>query len=137
MNFQMMKECISPIAKRRKLELVVLFGSVARGKTNKFSDIDIAIRARQKISYTAQVEIEYEICKVLGRGDVEVVNLKDASPLLLSFIAKEGVALYEAEAGVFDKFQIYAMRAYFEAQPLIKLGKDQFHKHLLNYAYSQ
>lgn len=129
-----MKERIIPIVKSHGIDLVVLFGSAARGKTNKFSDIDIAIRSKRNLSYIAQASIEYEICKALGRGDVEIVNLKDASPLLLSFIAKEGIVLYEAEAGVFDNFQIYAMRAYFEAQPLIKLGKDQLRKHLLKYA---
>ncbi|TAN33001.1 nucleotidyltransferase domain-containing protein [Patescibacteria group bacterium] len=124
------KTAIKKAAKQAGLDFVVLFGSAARGKTHKYSDIDIAVKTKGPISYYEEAGLRENFCHIFGRGDVEVVNARGASPLLMLQIGRDGVPLYEDKVGEFAKFRMYAFKRYVEAKPLYELRHKQLQKFL-------
>ncbi len=96
------------------LKLLVLFGSRARGDNFPSSDWDFALlfdeELRQQYEpsggwncYRSWVVLQ----RVLGLGDDEMdwIDLKNASDLLAHKIARDGVVIYESEAGLFEQFR--------------------------------
>lgn len=82
---------IIEIAKKYKVEKVILFGSRARGDHTRASDIDLAVSGGDKTGFTLDVK---ETTSTLL--DFDVVDLN--SPVqkeLLTCIYKEGIVLYE------------------------------------------
>ena len=131
MNLMIKREEMAKIAEKYGLNLLVLFGSQATGKTHPMSDVDIGYTANEQLELKTRFEIEREISKVLGRDDVELVDLQRISPLMKKIIADEGVMLYERESGMFELFCIYAFKLYVETKPLRELR----YQSLINFAY--
>jgi predicted nucleotidyltransferase len=74
-----------------------LFGSVARGQAQAHSDLDVAVyvesEALTRPGFGLSAEIASELSRALGRDDVDVVILNQASPLLYRCVLKDGVRL--------------------------------------------
>lgn len=102
---------IENIAVARGLDLVVLFGSTARGTEHRASDIDIAVFARKPTSISLVAE---EIGDCFGRNDVEVADLSGASPFLMRAVAEDGIALYESKRDFFAEWKVYARNVWFD-----------------------
>ncbi|MFH1188023.1 MAG: nucleotidyltransferase domain-containing protein [bacterium] len=115
------KPKIKKIAKRHKFSLVLLFGSQATGKTHANSDVDIAFVSEKYLRPSDAAKIQFEISQKLKIKNLELVDLKNATPLLLNQIAKKSVLLYEKEQSVFASFKIYGFKRFMEAKDLLKL----------------
>ncbi len=122
----MNSERIKEIALQYNLDLVILFGSQARGNTHKHSDIDIAIKADHKLSLTELVRLQSEFYRVFERSDVEIVDLQNASPILLREISREGKVLYARVGDEFARLRMYTFKIFVETKPL----REYQHKHL-------
>ena len=118
MEIEAIKPQIAEIARKHKLDLVVLFGSQARGKTHPKSDVDIGYIGPKSFDMNASFKAEGEISHLLKREDVEFVNLRRVSPLMKKVVCDEGAVLYERESGVFTLFKLYALKMYAETKPL-------------------
>ncbi len=96
------------------LKLLVLFGSRARGDHFPSSDWDFALL------FDEELRQQYEpgggwncyrswsvLQRIFGLGDDEMdwIDLKNASDLLAHGIARDGVAIYESEPGLFEQFR--------------------------------
>lgn len=88
--------------------LVVLFGSAARGEA-RAEDLDIGILARGRLD---TVDATNRLTRALGLQEVDVADLGRADPLLAALVARDGLALYEAEAGEFTRFASLAARRF-------------------------
>ena len=88
--------------------LIVLFGSAARGD-RVHHDIDLAILPRERLDL---VDLTNRFTRRLGTQHIDLVDLGRADPLLLMFVAQEGVPLYEAEPGQFARFVSLAARRF-------------------------
>lgn len=86
------REQVEEVAVRHGLELVLLFGSRARGRTHAKSDTDIAILARERLPFSVIDAIARDLRPVFG-SDVDVVDLQAAPPLLAGRIARDGKLL--------------------------------------------
>lgn len=73
--------------------LVVLYGSTARGAVAS-RDIDLAILPRGDLDL---VDVTNRLTRRLGTQDIDLVDLRPADPLLLKFVPREGLPLYEAD----------------------------------------
>ena len=109
---------IGEIARKYGLDLVVLFGSQATGRTHPKSDVDIGYTASQRLALETQFKIETDISRLLGRGDIEFVDLRRVSPTMKKIVADEGVALYERLPGTFVSFCVYAFKLHVETKSL-------------------
>ncbi|HJW83261.1 MAG TPA: nucleotidyltransferase domain-containing protein [Anaerolineae bacterium] len=103
------------VARRYKLDLIILFGSQAKGRASEGSDIDVAVRARRRRWGDADWELGLvsDLAAALeSGGEIDVAFLNGADPVLLFEVASDGVPLFEAEPAGFAQFCSYAARRY-------------------------
>ena len=108
-------EKLKEVARRYDLDLIVLFGSWAKGRARKDSDVDVAVRARKRRWGDAEWELGLvsDVADALeSSGEVDVAFLNGADPLLLFEVASDGLPLFEAEPAGFAQFCSYAARRY-------------------------
>ena len=100
---------------------VYLFGSTAKGKENRFSDVDIAILFDSNVpegQYTQKcLTIMNNVSRVLNR-DVDVVVLNRASSFLKFQIIKNGLRIYERLGRTKRHFEAKAIMEYFDFLPI-------------------
>ena len=83
-------------ADRDDVMFAYLFGSAARGDVGPLSDIDIAVMCDD-----CETRIQWDLMELLGREDIDVVNLKTLrNQRLIKDIVIEGVVLKEGERRV-------------------------------------
>lgn len=95
------------------IQLLVLFGSRARGTAEQSSDWDFAFLCdeEQRKQYESDGFGFLRIWGILqdiyhlGDGQIDAVEMKDCSDLLAHYIAKEGKVLYERAPGIFETFR--------------------------------
>lgn len=126
MDMERLRETMRTVAGDEELELVVLFGSSARGG-EKTRDLDLAVRANTTID---PVALTNRLHRALGRSDVDLVDLRRADPLLLFVVAREGIPLYEAEPGTFARFQNLAARRYYDTAHFREMEHRELHDRL-------
>ena len=93
----------------------MLFGSVATGKVNKKSDIDLAFLFDKPIDMLA---LTNRVIRLLRTDNIDVIDLRRASPLLKYSAVRHGKPLYEREPGMFNEFYSLAFRMYVDTKKL-------------------
>jgi len=86
------KEKVVPILQRYGASRAGVFGSVARGKMHRRSDIDILVELGDDLSLLDVVRINREIEQALGRK-VDLVEYETIKPLLKERILTEEVRI--------------------------------------------
>jgi uncharacterized protein len=107
-------EAVATVAERAGLDLVILFGSAARGRLRRESDVDIAVRFTQgKPGFETEARVAGELHEALRPPrELDLVVLNGASPLLLIQVAAEGTVLYAVSLETWPLFRIYARRRF-------------------------
>lgn len=136
MNFEAYKPKIAEIAKKHGLDLVVLFGSQATGKTHKESDIDIAYSSDKKLTFDEEIKANSELIDIFKRDDVQLVNIRKTPPLLMKRIVDDAVVLYEREKSVFDSVFVLAQRMFEEAAALFDLRRHYLEQKIEEYKHA-
>lgn len=113
------KRKIAQLAVSHNLNLVILFGSQATGRTHEKSDIDIAVLSRVNIN---KQRIALEFDEIFRRDDIEVTDLSKASPTLMREIVSDGQMLYEAHPDLFFRWKLYAIKIWMETSWLRSLA---------------
>ena len=106
---------LAPLFADKALELVVLFGSSAGGRLHKGSDIDVGFLFDRSADV---MDLTNRVTRMLGRDNVDVVDLRRASPLLMYAAAQKGIALYERKPGSFTRFYSLSYRMYVDTKKL-------------------
>lgn len=136
MNIEDIKPKIAEIAEKHGLNLVVLFGSQATGKTHKESDIDIAYAGDKKLTFDEEIQVNSDLVDSFKRDDVQLVNIRKASPLLMKQIVDHAVVLYERERNIFNSIYILAQRMFEDAVTLFDLRRHYLDYKLKEYKYA-
>jgi len=101
--------------------VVYLFGSQIKDKSNKYSDIDIAILFDDKVKeekYTdKQIAIINNLSSVLSR-EIDAIVLNRAPLFLKYHILKEGIKIYEKPDREQHDFEAKAIVEYFDFLPI-------------------
>lgn len=125
------KPQIKELSEKYGLKLVILFGSQVTGRTHKESDFDIAFTADKLMGLRETAEILFDFTKELKVGsNIELINLKNASPLLLKQIAMNSLIMYEKEPHLYNLFKIYAIKRYMEERKFLKFKDLSLNKFL-------
>ena len=119
------KNSLKKIAKKYKLNFIVLFGSQAQGFVHSGSDFDFAYSSQAPLSYQKEFDFIKELVHIFQNPEIDLINLKDASPLLAKEVAFKGKLLVEIVPHSFAYFQMYAYKMFNEIKPLLIL-KDKF-----------
>jgi uncharacterized protein len=117
-------EKIKQLAIKYDLSLVILFGSQATEETHKGSDVDIAYISDRALSLTEEGALIVDLMPVVRSHDVDLANIRNASPLLLYEIVRSGIVLYEKTPSSFLSLYTYAFRVYEETRPLFELRSE-------------
>ncbi|RKY69030.1 MAG: nucleotidyltransferase [Candidatus Latescibacterota bacterium] len=97
----MIEELKNFFEKYNEVKLVYLFGSYAKGETNKLSDIDIAVyldeRLSKKDKFRLQLKLISELSSLLKTDKIDLIIMNE-TPLLLNYnIIKDGIILKSEE----------------------------------------
>lgn len=99
------------IIEKYKLELFIVFGSYAENKNNSASDLDLAFKSTADLGQQKEIELLNELSQFYQRGDIDLVNIDKAEPVLKIEIAKRGKLLSGSQKE-FERFSIYAAAIY-------------------------
>ena len=103
------------------VDLLIVFGSRARGDARPDSDWDIGYLANE----TADVPgLLARLVEALDNDRVDLVDLRSAGGLLRYRAAREGRLAYEAAADLFDRYRLDAARFWCDNAPLFERGYD-------------
>lgn len=122
------------IARELHIKLALLFGSRVTGKIHKESDVDIAILTKNNIGPMELARLTFLLSEKLKIGNIELVDLRLATPFLLKQIALKSILLYEDNKGRFQNFQVFCFKLYMETKPLYDLRAKSLNNYLKNYA---
>lgn len=95
------------------IQLLIMFGSRARGTAGAQSDMDIAVLSNHKLSFEEKGAVGTYAAKKAGASEdaVDVVDIWAAPPLLQHAIAQEG-KLLEGDPQAFLRFRVLAWKRY-------------------------
>lgn len=93
--------------------LVILFGSRAAGTAGARSDTDIAVLADCALTAAEYADISAKVAAQLGvhEDTIDIVELRDASPLLQREVAENGKLLW-GDPRDFVRFRALAWKRY-------------------------
>ena len=115
---------IEELAGKYHLSLVLLFGSRATGKVHARSDFDIAYLSKEPLDLMDEARLLCDLMPIFRSDKVDLVNLKKAPPLLMKHIFDSHQILFCADNAQYFSYQMYALRRYDEAKPLLDLRSD-------------
>jgi predicted nucleotidyltransferase len=106
---------IDELCTKKNIIALILFGSVARGQSRQFSDIDLCIITRTDIAESERVDI-----LSYGSGKIDVSLFHDL-PLTIRFrILKEGKILFCNDYLYLHRITAATVREYLDCAPLIR-----------------
>ncbi|MBI3443030.1 MAG: nucleotidyltransferase domain-containing protein [Candidatus Sungbacteria bacterium] len=111
---------VAHVGVRHHLDLVILYGSYAKGTQAGDSDLDIAILRREDVKAQEFMDIVGELSVAIGEGvseGIDLVLLAHADPLLRRLIARDGLLLYGDTAN-YTEFKALAFRDFMESEDL-------------------
>ena len=103
----------------RGLDLLMLFGSRARGDAHTRSDWDFGFLASPDVDIPAFLSA---LVEATGSDRVDLVDLSRASGVLRFRAARDGQVLHERTPGVGDEFRLEAARFWCDMAPILERG---------------
>jgi uncharacterized protein YutE (UPF0331/DUF86 family)/predicted nucleotidyltransferase len=109
------------------IEMVILFGSQAKGLARPDSDIDLGILlAKHPISVEEELQLCMDLVGAVQTGKVDMVILNHADPFLCYEAACHGIAIYEGNPSTFDHFKVMVFKRFADTEPLRQLNDLYF-----------
>lgn len=126
---------LAKLAGQSGLKMILIFGSRAGGKHRPDSDLDVGVWIADKAldRYTPSGRQDLRnlfagLADALKTGNLHLVILNRASPLLLFEAASTGVPIYEAEPGCFTEFCVLAAKKHWDNYPVYKMEEVYLQK---------
>ncbi len=104
------------------LDLLLLFGSRARGDSHPGSDWDFGYFAGTELD---PYDLLARLALLLGTDRIDLVNLNRVNGLLRFRAASEGKTLFESRKGVFERFAVEAISYWCDMGPIIRAGYEE------------
>lgn len=110
------------------VELLVRFGSTARGTARAGSDVDLAVKMEPGRT-ASKLDLLYQFGGMFGDREIDLVVLTiDTDPVLLFEIFSQGRPLYEARSGLFDAERLRALKLFYDTGKLRAFREDYLKK---------
>ncbi|NCO42801.1 MAG: hypothetical protein COZ06_34255 [Armatimonadetes bacterium CG_4_10_14_3_um_filter_66_18] len=127
------------VASRYELDLIVLFGSYAKGRAHDDSDVDLAVRTTRP-DYGArgpeeEARWEMDLFADLGGAvaapeGIDLVLLNRADSTLLFEVAREGAPLFQTDRDAFHRFRSLAARRFYDDAKHRRWGREELGRRL-------
>ena len=94
------RETVTAVLADHPVVVGLLFGSQARDEATAASDIDVAVAFEESDSgqFRARLRLGTDLALALGRDDVDVVDLRSASPALVRAVFRDGERLVGSDS---------------------------------------
>ncbi len=127
MNIESIRERIigSGIIERYRIHYIILFGSVARNKAWRFSDIDIAVKGDFDFDEFLELVADFE--DVLGEN-VSVVDVRCDDVVLLYEVFSHGKLIYCRDKTEYLEDKMRAIKLFIDFKQVL----DKFYGRILN-----
>lgn len=112
------KNLVEEAAQKYSLELILLFGSRASGRSHRESDFDVAYLGQNDLSLQKEAELIIDLSHVFKNENIDLVNLKKAPPLLAYAVFQNARVIYEKRPLLYASQRVYAFKKYVESKPL-------------------
>ena len=106
---------VEQIAQEYSLDLIVMFGSRARGQSIGSSDTDIAVRGSRELARDDELRIAAALDAFFP--NVDLCDIRKASPLLLGAIGQDAKLIYQQRESLLEEFKIFAWNQYMDFKP--------------------
>lgn len=112
------KRLISDCAKKYSgLRFLLLFGSRTQGQARPESDWDFGYVAHREFD---SMPLYTDLLLILESNQVDLVDLNRASGLLRYRAVKDGLLLFEAQKGEYEKFWLQVLNFWCDVSPLLQ-----------------
>ncbi|OGC04349.1 hypothetical protein A3H38_03105 [candidate division WOR-1 bacterium RIFCSPLOWO2_02_FULL_46_20] len=103
------------------LALLYVYGSLARNRMNKLSDVDVAfLKLADKLDLNEYLVILEGLQKIFEREDIDLTDLHGAPPVLKSRILKHGKLIFSANEKCLARFRYKTIIDYLYSSHLRK-----------------
>lgn len=124
------KDIPSGIIEKYGISLLMLFGSYADGSNHPNSDLDLAYLSKDILSRERELTLLEELLKHYQKNELDLVNLRKASPALKLEVATKGKLIYGTEVELLS-FQLYASGRYADSK-FLRLERENYLKKRLS-----
>ena len=115
-----MEQKIAGIGKKYKLRLAVIYGSYAKDKSHKASDLDIAVLGKKELDFKTVLELYSEFSDVFRGKEIDIKSLHRVDPFFRYQVMRDSILIY-GEPLEYHNFKAYAFRAYMDSRDLLRL----------------
>lgn len=126
----LIREGLPAVLKNRPVKAAYLYGSVARGVSRGFSDIDIALVLSEPLPPYETLMLELEIQGALealkGLKNLDVRSINGAPLRVRGQILQEGILVYERDREARVAFEAYTRRVYLDFLPTVRRLESAF-----------
>ncbi len=125
----MNNEALQKYCHESGIELLVLFGSAARGAVQPDSDVDIALKMNKGIA-VSKLDLIYNLGQLFDDREIDLVILSiNTDPVLLYEIFAHGKPLFEGKSDIFAEERLRAFKLYFDTEKLRRLQAEYLRKY--------
>lgn len=104
------------------LDVVYLYGSVARGDLREDSDVDLGLLCTESADagfFGVRSRVEDDLEHILGRP-VQAIVLDTAPPDLVHRVLRDGILIYERDPSGRISFEVSSRREYLDLLPVLR-----------------
>jgi uncharacterized protein len=112
------------IIKKYRIKLFLIFGSYADERSNKDSDLDLAYLSEELINYQEEMNLLRELIFFYQRDDIDLVNIRKATPSLKMEIANKAKLIYGTEEDLLN-LQLYAVARYADTK-FLRQAREEY-----------
>ncbi|RMG05067.1 MAG: nucleotidyltransferase domain-containing protein [Nitrospirae bacterium] len=116
---------IKEISERFGLEFILLFGSRACGAETGESDLDIAVYGSHILSEDEKMNLIYELSHIFKSEDIDLVDIKNAPPLLRKKIFDNYRVIYLRSPFLLYQVELASLYEYNEARLLYEIRRER------------
>jgi hypothetical protein len=132
-------------ATRPEVRLAYLFGSAARGRMNKQSDVDIAVLLDEELYKTLDKKEPYgykaalivELMGVLHTNEIDLVVLGEAPPLLAHEVICTGIVVFCRDERERIAFEVQTKKRYLDTKPLREIKRRYLYERIEQGRFSE
>ena len=116
---------LEDIASRYQLDLILMFGSRSTGKVHPESDIDIAVYGKKVFSEIDKIQLMYELSNVFHTDNIDLVDLRNASPFLRREVFKNFKILLQRDSMLLYQLESANMHEIKELEILDQIRRER------------
>jgi predicted nucleotidyltransferase len=117
-------DAVSAVARRHGIALVLLFGSLAASGEREDSDVDLAVRFRdRKPTLPRLLDVQRDLSELFPGREIDFASIERADPLFMKKIAERFVVLFE-DPGEADAFRRLAFKRYQDHAGYLAMERD-------------